>query len=94
MTDFSARRVSVEGRVQGVWFRGWVVEQARARGLTGWVRNRCDGTVEALFCGPSSVVEDMVALCWSGPPAAVVGAVTDHPADVVQEPGFFQIPSL
>ena len=49
-------RVVIHGRVQGVWFRGWTVEEARARGLTGWVRNRRAGTVEAIFDGPGAAV--------------------------------------
>ena len=44
-------RVVISGRVQGVWYRGWVVDEALARGLDGWVRNRRDGTVEAVFQG-------------------------------------------
>ena len=49
----TALRVVIEGRVQGVWFRAWTVEAASGRGLDGWVRNRRDGTVEALFAGPA-----------------------------------------
>ena len=44
-------RVVVFGKVQGVWYRAWTAEQARNRGLSGWVRNRCDGSVEAVFSG-------------------------------------------
>ncbi|RPG00569.1 MAG: hypothetical protein CBC23_005560 [Rhodospirillaceae bacterium TMED63] len=43
--------VSIEGRVQGVWFRAWTTEQAKKRGLDGWVRNRTDGTLKAVFSG-------------------------------------------
>lgn len=71
--------VTVEGKVQGVWFRAWTQEQAVARGLSGWVRNRRDGTVEAVFDGPSAVVEAMIADCWKGPSAARVQAVRVEP---------------
>jgi acylphosphatase len=73
--------VSIEGRVQGVWFRGWMVREADAHGLRGWVRNRRDGTVEAVFVGPPKIVKDMVEACWSGPPAARVSAVRTSETD-------------
>lgn len=84
----SAVRVRIEGRVQGVWFRAWTIQQASARGLDGWVRNRDDGTVEALFAGPADAVEAMVEACWEGPPGARVTDVAASPADAPMEPGF------
>ncbi len=69
------RHVIVAGRVQGVWFRGWTIENAQSRGLHGWVRNRKDGTVEACFAGPADLVEDMIAACRTGPPTSVVESV-------------------
>ncbi len=83
-----AVRVRVEGRVQGVWYRGWTVEQATRRRLRGWVRNRRDGSVEALFAGPASAVDAMVEACWQGPPAARVSAVTARPAGWPDTPHF------
>jgi acylphosphatase len=74
------RQVTIRGRVQGVGFRYWVEQQATARGLEGWVRNRRDGSVEALFAGPADVVADMVALCRRGPSSARVDAFQDEPA--------------
>jgi acylphosphatase len=74
------RHVTIKGRVQGVGYRYWVEQQAAARGLEGWVRNRRDGRVEALFAGPTNVVADMVALCRRGPSAARVDAVEEEPA--------------
>ena len=59
--------VIVRGRVQGVGYRAWVEDEATARHLEGWVRNRRDGSVEALFTGPANIVSDMVALCRRGP---------------------------
>ncbi len=92
-TATTAVRVLIQGRVQGVWFRGWVAREAGARGLRGWVRNRFDGTVEALFAGPAAAVDDMVAACRTGPPAAMVTDVAIHPAEDPGEAGFRFLPS-
>lgn len=73
--DRKAVRVRIHGRVQGVWYRGWTVETATAFGLHGWVRNRADGTVEALFAGPAAAVDRMAEACRRGPSAAQVTAV-------------------
>jgi acylphosphatase len=77
------RRVVVQGRVQGVFFRDTIRRQAREAGVTGWVRNRPDGAVEAVFEGDPRSVEEMVALCRRGPPQATVEAVesTDEPVE-------------
>jgi acylphosphatase len=80
--------VRIRGRVQGVWYRGWTEEQAALRGLRGWVRNRRDGSVEALFCGPSAIVQDMIDACWKGPPAARVEAVEQGDAADFKGSGF------
>jgi len=72
--------VTIRGRVQGVGYRYWVEQQARSLGLEGWVRNRRDGSVEALFSGPAHVVSDMVALSRRGPSSARVDAVQEQPA--------------
>lgn len=76
-------RLRIAGRVQGVGYRDFVRSNAEARGLSGWVRNRRDGTVEALVSGAPDAVEALVAACWEGPPAArVVDIQTDvSPAD-------------
>ena len=70
--------VTIRGRVQGVGYRAWVEDEASARGLEGWVRNRRDGSVEAVFAGPDDVVTDMVAACRRGPSSARVDAVEDE----------------
>ena len=75
------RQVTIRGRVQGVGYRAWVEHQARAHDLEGWVRNRRDGSVEALFAGPADVVSNMVALCRRGPVSARVEAVQEQPAN-------------
>jgi acylphosphatase len=73
--------VRVGGRVQKVGYRAWTEGQAGARGLHGWVRNRANGDVEALFAGSAAVVDAMIAACWQGPRSAVVGSVDVEPAD-------------
>lgn len=65
----------ISGRVQGVCYRAWTVTMARELGLTGWVRNLIDGTVEAVFCGNKDAVENMLTACNDGPPAADVYSV-------------------
>ena len=65
-------RVVMAGRVQGVGFRAWAERQARALGLSGWVRNLADGTVEAVFHGPADKVDDMISRCRRGPERARV----------------------
>jgi acylphosphatase len=75
------RQVTITGRVQGVGYRAWVDHQARARALEGWVRNRRDGSVEALFAGPEDVVSEMVMRCRRGPSSARVEAVQEEPAN-------------
>jgi acylphosphatase len=74
------RQVTIRGRVQGVGYRAWVEHQASARGLQGWVRNRRDGSVEALFAGPADIVAEMVTSCRRGPSSAGVDAVDEAPA--------------
>jgi acylphosphatase len=86
-------RVRIRGRVQGVWYRGWTVEEARRLGLNGWVRNRLDGSVEAVFSGPESAVRTMIDHCRQGPPAAKVSEVTEQPDTEPVGPGFRQAPT-
>ena len=74
------RHVTIRGRVQGVGYRAWVEHRAVAHDLEGWVRNRRDGPVEAVFAGPADVVTDMIAACRRGPSYARVDAVDDEAA--------------
>ena len=84
-------KLRIEGRVQGVWFRGWTVREAGRLGLDGWVRNCADGSVEAVFSGPKDVVQDMIERCWQGPPYAKVSSINETPFEGGIEPGFRQI---
>ena len=75
------RRLTIRGRVQGVGFRESLIEVAREHGVAGWVRNRRDGSVEALLQGESEAVERAIMWCRDGPPAARVSGV-----EVAEEP--------
>ena len=75
MAETARVHVVIEGRVQGVFFRASTRDEARARGLTGWVRNRPDGRVEAVFEGDRQVVENMLVWCRKGPPYAYVDQI-------------------
>ena len=92
--DDVAVRVRIAGRVQGVWYRGWAIDEAEARGLRGWVRNRRDGSVEALFVGAQRQVEAMIEACRRGPPAARVDQVVREPAADDGSTGFRQAPTV
>jgi acylphosphatase len=74
-TPLTARLVRISGRVQGVGYRAWTEREARTRSLGGWVRNRRDGTVEALFVGTDAAVAAMIEACWKGPRLSEVIAV-------------------
>jgi acylphosphatase len=78
--DRAIRQVAIRGRVQGVGYRAWVEHQARLAGLEGWVRNRSDGSVEALFAGRAEIVANMITRCGRGPSSARVETVTEEPA--------------
>ncbi len=77
----------ITGRVQGVAFRYWTRGEATALGLSGWVRNEADGSVEALFAGDPAAVAEMVGRCHSGPPAARVDGVETTPVAPVPPEG-------
>src|SRR5262245_22797759 len=68
-------RVVIRGRVQGVGYRAWTEYTALDLGLAGWVRNRRDGSVEAVFAGPAEAVVDMIEACRRGPPGARVNGI-------------------
>lgn len=93
MGEATTIRVRITGRVQGVWYRGWAVDQARRLGLAGWVRNRLDGSVEAVLSGPEDAVRAMIERCRQGPPGARVSAVTEQIETAPVAPGFRQAPT-
>lgn len=72
-------RVVIEGRVQGVGFRNWMTQRAKDGGISGWVRNRTNATVEALLHGDENVVHELIQMCYHGPPLAYVQRVKEFP---------------
>ncbi len=86
-------RVLITGRVQGVAFRYWTEDEARRRGLDGWVRNLLDGRVEALFQGEPALVEEMIAACHQGPRLARVTRVETFDGEEAVPPGFQILPT-
>ncbi len=89
----TAKRLTISGRVHGVGFRDWMVARAEALGLSGWVRNRRDGTVEALVDGDTAAVEELMRACRRGPPLAEVTAIEEDLAEPPAEPGFLRLPT-
>jgi acylphosphatase len=91
MSAQTIRHVIVRGRVQGVGYRAFTEYVALDHGLEGWVRNRRDGAVEAVFAGPPDVVAAVIEACRRGPPGARVDAVDERagsPADLaLRRPG-------
>jgi acylphosphatase len=92
MPDATTLRLTIRGRVQGVGFRAWVSDRADEQGIAGWVRNRRDGSVEALVSGPSDVVDRFVQDVRRGPPGARVKSVDIEPSSE-QPPVFFEVRS-
>jgi len=82
------RHLRISGRVQGVFFRQWTVEQARELGVAGWVRNCPDGTVEAHLSGEEQPVLALIERMRRGPPAAVVAQVRIDEAPPEEGHGF------
>ena len=80
MSALTIRRIVVRGRVQGVGYRAWTEDTALLNGLDGWVRNRRDGSVEAVFAGSAAAVDAMIEACRRGPDSSLVEAVEQHEA--------------
>ena len=88
MTSVRTLRIAITGRVQGVAFRDWMRTEAQALGLGGWVRNRHDGSVEAVISGEPGRVADLLARCRQGPPAARVEEIVVLSEDDASCTGF------
>jgi len=87
-------RLTISGRVQGVGYRDWAIHTGLRLGLTGWVRNRRDGAVEALIVGDETAVGQMIEACRRGPPAARVDEIDVEPVDLdIMPAGFTQLPT-
>ena len=84
-----AKRLLIQGRVHGVGYRNWMVDKARELGISGWVRNRVDGSVEALISGDVAAVEELSRLCRRGPRLAEVSSITEDLAEPPVETGFY-----
>lgn len=90
----TAVRLRIEGRVQGVSYRAGAHAEALRLGVRGWVRNRRDGSVEALVAGSSAQVQRFIDWAWTGPPAARVERVSASPAAPPEGAGFERLPTL
>ena len=88
----SAKRLTIAGRVQGVGYRAWMRREAERLGVSGWVRNRGDGVVEALVYGDAAAVEELLRACRLGPPLAGVTSITEELEEPELEPGFRMLP--
>lgn len=84
-------RLRIRGRVQGVGYRAWLAEEAERLGLGGWVRNRRDGSVEALVSGPAEAVDRLVELAGRGPRPAAVESIDRTVLDDPSGEGSFRI---
>ena len=79
MSLLDLRHVLIHGRVQGVGYRAWTEDKARELGLQGWVRNRRDGAVEAVFAGSGEAVTKMIEACRQGPYGSHVTGIDQRP---------------
>jgi len=89
----SARRLIISGRVVGVGFRDWMVQRAEELGVFGWVRNRRDGSVEALVDGDEAAVAELLRACRRGPRLANVTEILEEMAEAPDGPGFRRLPT-
>ena len=89
----TAKLFTVRGRVQGVGFRYFVLREAQARGVAGWVRNLPDGAVEVLAAGEPALVDAFEGRLWHGPPHARVTEIEAAAANAPDGPGFRVLPT-
>lgn len=88
----TALRLVISGVVQGVGYRRWVAREAERLGISGWVRNRADGTVEAVVAGEESAVQIFLAAARSRPHGAIVSAIEKTPTEAPAS-GFRVLPT-
>ena len=90
----AARLLRIEGRVQGVGYRDWLLREANRLGLHGWVRNRPDGSVQALVDGEEGAVRTLLTACRRGPLMARVDRIEETLSEEApDEPGFRWLPN-
>ena len=94
MTETTIFRLRIKGQVQGVGFRDWARDEAVLRGLSGWVRNRSDGSVELLVAGDDAKVQDLLKVRTHGPPLAEVESIDIANEKELPPPGFARKPTL
>lgn len=94
MSETTIFRLRIKGAVQGVGFRDWAIGEATARGLSGWVRNRSDGSVELMMAGADEKVQDMLRACTAGPPLAQVTDIDIRNETEPPPAGFTRKPTL
>jgi len=92
--DLTTLRLRIEGFVQAVGYRHFAITEATKLSLDGWIRNRSDGTVEAVVSGPTKAIELFVQACMRGPAGSRVDNVELAPAEAPAEKGFRRRPSL
>jgi acylphosphatase len=83
--------IFVEGRVQGVFYRAWIAKSAKKLGIKGWVKNRDDGLVEAIFIGPKPKIEIMLKECRKGPRLAKIKRINVYWEEVPDRHFSFEI---
>ncbi len=88
-----ARHLTIRGRVQGVFYRDWAIRAAITLGVTGWIRNRADGSVEALAVGEPAALEAFISRCRGGSPSARVDELLVTEAEPVAIKGFERRPT-
>lgn len=89
-----SRHLIIHGRVQGVAYRAWMVAEAQARGVSGWVRNVHDGTVEAVVSGDEEAVSEIIDACYNGPAMANVTGIDIEECQPPEQSGFEQCASV
>ena len=94
MSEITTFRLRIKGEVQGVGFREWAIGEATARGLSGWIRNRSDGSVEMLIAGPDATIKAMLGAVTQGPPLARVHNIDIHNETEAPPAGFSRKPTF